>query len=49
MFENCISLISLNLSTFDTSEVTNLGHMFYNCNALTWIDISNFNTEKVKY
>ena len=49
IFWGCKSLISLNLSTFDTSEVTNFGHLFSDCKLLEWIDISNFKTEKVNY
>ena len=49
IFWGCKSLISLNLSTFDTSEVTNFGHLFCGCESLEWIDISNFKTEKVNY
>ena len=49
MFYDCISLISLNLSTFVTSEVSNFAHMFDNCESLKWIDIPNFKTEKIIY
>ena len=47
MFDNCISLTSLNLSNFDTSKVTNMYEMFYYCFALTSLDLSNFDTSKV--
>ena len=35
------------LNYFNTSEVTNMGIMFYNCTKLTSLDLSNFNTAKV--
>ena len=47
MFYNCSSLISLNLSNFDTSNIINMNSIFYNCSSLTSINISNFNTSKV--
>ena len=47
MFENCSSLSSINLSTFDTSKVTSMYYMFSGCTSLTNIDVSNFNTENV--
>ena len=47
MFTNCSSLTSLDLSSFDTSNVTNIGMMFYNCLSLTSLDLSNFDTSNV--
>ena len=47
MFANCRSLVSLDLSNFDTSNVTDMGQMFYNCSSLTSLDISNFDTANV--
>ena len=47
MFDNCISLTSLNLSNFDTSKVTSMYQMFYYCFALTSLNLSNFDTSKV--
>ena len=40
-------LTTLDLSTFNTSNVTNMSVMFYNCQNLVSIDLSNFNTSKV--
>ena len=40
MFYYCISLPSLDLSSFDTSNVTNMSYMFYNCSNLTKIYVS---------
>ena len=37
MFSNCSSLISLDLSSFDTSEITNMMNMFDSCFNLTTI------------
>lgn len=37
---------SLNLSSFDTSNITNMNHMFSYSKATT-LDLSNFNTSKV--
>lgn len=34
MFYSCNSLTSLDVSSFDTSAVTDMGHMFYNCSAI---------------
>jgi len=42
MFSHCKSLISLNLSSFDTSKVTEMWYMFNNCDNLQYLDISNF-------
>lgn len=35
------------VSSFDTSNVTNMNKMWYNCKSLTMLDLSNFNTTKV--
>ena len=47
MFHNCLQLISLDLSNFDTSNVTNMSWMFYSCRNLTSLDVTNFDTSKV--
>ena len=47
MFRDLSSLISLNLSSFDTSQVTNMNLMFYVMSNLTSLDLSNFDTSKV--
>jgi len=47
MFKDCVSLIRLDLSQFDTSQVTNMNKMFYGCSSLISINLNNFNTEKV--
>ena len=47
LFENCINLKSLDLSSFITSNVENMFRMFYNCSSLVSLDLSNFNIDKV--
>ncbi|MBR6493443.1 MAG: fibronectin type III domain-containing protein [Paludibacteraceae bacterium] len=48
MFDNCVSLTSIDLSHFNTSMVTNMSGMFWNCANLKQIDLSNFDVRKVK-
>ena len=43
----CKALKSLDLSSFNTANVTDMGYMFYTGNALTRLDLSSFNTSKV--
>ena len=47
MFQNCSSLPSLNVSNFDTSNVTDMGAMFSSCSNLPSLNVSNFNTSNV--
>ena len=48
MFQNCKALTSLDLSSFDTSNVTNMNEMFANCSSLATIYASNsFDTTNV--
>ena len=47
MFNNCGSLISLDLSGFDTSNVKSMNSMFRYCTALTSLDLSCFDTSNV--
>ena len=47
MFRNMSSLISLNLSNFDTSKVTNMSYMFFNTSSLALLNLSNFDTSQV--
>ena len=49
MFAYCDSLISLDLSSFNTQNVTNMSWMFYNCYSLISLDLSNFHTQNVTY
>ena len=47
MFSGMSNLRSLDLSSFDTSMVTNMAEMFTNMSSVTSLDLSNFNTSKV--
>ncbi len=47
MFYGCSSLISLDVSNFDTTNVTNMGFMFSDCTSLTSLDVSKFDTSNV--
>ena len=47
LFTDCKNLISIDLSSFDSENVYNMGKMFYMCLNLKNINFSNFNTEKV--
>ena len=47
MFEGCSSLKELNLSNFNTNNVTNMYSMFHGCSSLKELNISNFNTNNV--
>ena len=47
MFSGMSSLTSLDLSNFNTSNMTNMSRMFYNMRNLTSLDLSNFNTSNV--
>ena len=49
MFLNCSSLISLDLSNFDSSKVTNMDMTFGECKSLKSINFLNFDSSKVTY
>ena len=49
MFRGCSSLTSLDLSSFDTSSVTDMSAMFSGCSSLASLDLSSFDTSKVHY
>jgi len=40
---------SLDLSNFDTKNITRMGFMFSNCSNLEQLNLSNFDTSNVKY
>ena len=42
MFQECYELESLDLSNFNTSNVTNMSLMFYKCNKLKYLNLLNF-------
>lgn len=48
MFDGCVKLKTLDLSSFDTSKVQNMITMFCNCNALESVNVSSFATLNVK-
>ena len=47
MFSGCLNIISIDLSSFDSSEVTNMHYMFGKCKYLEEINLGNLNTENV--
>ena len=47
MFSSCTSLASLDVSSWDTSSVTNMSQMFSSCYSLTSLDVSSWNTSAV--
>ena len=47
MFSDCNSLISLDLSNFNTQNVTNMYCMFNGCSSLNSIDVTKFNIQNV--
>ena len=47
MFANCNLLIDIDLSNFNSDNITNMNGMFAGCSSLTKINLSNFNTNKV--
>ena len=49
MFYNLPKLTSLDLSSFNTSNATNMRGMFSGCKSLTSLDLSSFNTSNVTY
>ena len=46
MFFNCSSLTSLNLSNFDTSNLSWMGNMFNGCVNLAYLNLQNFREVK---
>ena len=47
MFSGCSSIQSIDLSSFDTTNVNDMSYMFHKCSSLTSIDLSSFVTTKV--
>ena len=47
LFAYCSNLTKLDLSGFDTSNVTNMERIFFDCSRLTTLDLSRFDTSKV--
>ena len=44
VFSGCNALTSIDLSSFDTANVTNMGYLFKGCSSLVSLDLSMFNT-----
>jgi len=47
LFYECLSLEEINLSSFNTNNVTNMSNMFNGCSSLKEINLSSFNTNNV--
>ena len=47
MFHSLVNLISLDVSSFDTSKVKGMGNMFFGDKKLTTLDLSNFDTQNL--
>ena len=47
LFNECSSLISLDLSKFYSRNIKNMKCMFNNCSSLISLNLSNFNTFNV--
>ena len=47
LFRGCENIVSIDLSSFDTSECTNMKYMFGKCFFLKEINLSNLNTSNV--
>ena len=47
MFTGCSSLKELNLSNFNTNNVTDMRYMFDGCSLLKELNLYNFNTNNV--
>ena len=47
MFNNCSSLINIDLSNLNTNNITNMRAMFSECSSLININLSNINTNNV--
>ncbi|WP_285141110.1 BspA family leucine-rich repeat surface protein [Lactococcus petauri] len=49
MFNNCESLQTVDLTSFDTSNSVSFSKMFYGCSSLENVDVSQFDTSKALY
>ena len=47
MFYKCSSLTSLDVTHFNTANVTDMSYMFSSCSSLTSLDVTHFNTANV--
>jgi len=48
MFSNCENLVSLDLSSFNTNNVTNMRDMFNGCSSLNDLNLSSFKITSIK-
>ena len=46
MFSNCSNLSELNLSSFNTNNVTNMRYMFHICKNLNFLQINKLNIKR---
>ena len=46
MFAGCTSLVTIDMTGFDTSDCTDMSNMFNGCTALTSVDVSEFDTSR---
>ena len=47
LFINCENILNIDLSSFDTKNVTDMSWMFYGCESLDNINLSSFDTENI--
>ena len=47
MFSGCKNIINIDLSSFNSKDITNMSFMFYDCVNLEKIDLSSFDTKNV--
>ena len=47
MFFDCVNIIEMDLTYFNTSTVTDMTSMFRSCKSLTYLDLTHFDTSKV--
>ena len=48
MFNQCSSLISLNLFNFNNNNIKEMSYMLNECSSLTSLNLFNFNNNNVK-
>ena len=47
IFSECVNIISIDLSKFNSEKITNMSYAFYKCKSLSKINFSNINTLNV--
>ena len=48
MFENCVSLLSIDLSNFETEKTRNIDYIFSNDTNLSFVNLSNFRDDNIE-